>query len=91
MAPVAMRPAQFAAAGVSHSPVFVGSGVAAYPESFGEPRFVAAIQASVIGRLALAFSAAGEIQPARPVYVRPSEAEVKFGAAPAHDALSNLI
>ena len=91
LAPVAMKPAAFVEAVSAQSPVFVGSGVGTYPDVFGPERFAPAIRASTVAELALDMAAREALAPAQPVYVRPSEAEVKFGAAPAHDAMDNLI
>lgn len=66
---------------------FLGTGVGAYPEVFGPERHAPAIRAATVAHLALVTD---PLPPAQPRYVRPSSAEVKFGAAPAHDPLANV-
>ena len=72
--------------------VFVGSGVAEYPEIFETAADDHVIHAACVARLAYRAWVAdpGALPPARPRYVRPSEAEVKFGLAPAHDPLAGV-
>lgn len=88
LAPVAVDPHHWrerVAACCPGEPVaFVGSGVAAYPEVF-EGGMPAAPLASVLAAMAasaLRRDGVRGLPPAVPRYVRPSEAEVKFGPAP---------
>ncbi len=68
--------------------VYLGTGVAAYPEHFVDsnldPRVHAAALAA-LGEEAWLRGGRLELPPAIPRYVRPSEAEIKFGPAPSHD------
>lgn len=67
-------------------PTFVGSGCAlAGVPADGD----SAISALAMARLAAAYEE--PLPPALPSYVRPPEAELKFGPAPAHDVLGSLI
>ena len=86
--------ARIAELGLAEPIRFVGSGVEAYPEHFGPQVEAVQIRASVLGKLAFLLTrragGADALPPAAPRYVRPSEAEVKFGQAPAHDPMDNL-
>lgn len=72
--------------------VFVGSGVAEYPDIFDTAADDHVIHAASVARLAYRAWALDPTQLplARPRYIRPSEAEVKFGLAPAHDPLAGV-
>ncbi len=71
---------------------WLGSGVAAYPDVFEDGGVDHRVRAS---QLALLAEAAYHRDPAAlptaaPRYIRPSEAEVKFGPAPAHDPMRRV-
>ena len=67
---------------------FLGTGVQAYPDSFPpsslDPRVHAAALTALAEDLWQRHGPTG-LPPAVPRYVRPSEAEIKFGPAPEHD------
>lgn len=72
---------------------YVGSGVLAYPEVFPTPHEDHKIHAGKLGQLAaemLSKNGVESLPSATPRYVRPSQAEIKFGQAPVHDPLNNL-
>ena len=72
------------------TPVFhLGSGVQAYSEHFGTSQLDDRVSAKWLARLAMNYDLA-ELPVAQPLYVRPSQAEVKFGKAPDHDPLAGL-
>jgi tRNA threonylcarbamoyladenosine biosynthesis protein TsaB len=68
---------------------YVGSGVDAYRSAFPSDAVASPVRALSLARLV---ATRGEsVRPANALYVRPAEAEVKFGLAPAHDPLASLI
>jgi len=75
---------------------FVGSGIVRYPEKFERGDMVSMDCAPEASALALLVServvsgGMDDLPPAVPCYIRPSEAEVKFGAAPALDIDSQI-
>lgn len=68
---------------------YVGSGVDAYRSAFPAEATAGPIKALHLAQLVA--SRGDAIRPANALYVRPAEAEVKFGLAPAHDPLGSLI
>ncbi|MFT7622413.1 MAG: tRNA threonylcarbamoyladenosine biosynthesis protein TsaB [Myxococcota bacterium] len=72
---------------------WLGSGTAEYADVFGSSALDGRIHAGILGRLAArTYAEQGVEGLAAPVarYVRPSEAEVKFGPAPDHDPLAGV-
>lgn len=68
---------------------YVGSGVEAYRSAFPEDAAAAPIRAIHLAQLVALRGDA--LRPAGAIYVRPAEAELKFGLAPSHDPLASLI
>ena len=73
---------------------WLGSGVSAFPGVFpgvfpeGGPQVW--IRAAAVASIAEQRAGEGALAPAVPAYVRPAEAEVKFGPAPAHDPVGAM-
>jgi tRNA threonylcarbamoyladenosine biosynthesis protein TsaB len=68
---------------------YLGSGVAAYPEWFGTAPADHRVRAAALAEIAASHEP-DHRSPAQPLYVRPSHAEIKFGAAPAHDPMTGV-
>lgn len=96
----AMAPAVMSAAAlrtkieaVADGPIaWLGDGLAAWPDDLPSSELSPCPRAAALCQLAFAAIQAGEseLPPCAPSYVRPSEAEVKFGLAPAHDPVKAI-
>ena len=76
-----------------HDVVFLGSGVAAYPELFTNTEVDHRLHAGKLAQLAVEIleeRGVESLPSAVPRYIRPSQAEINFGAAPNHNPVDNL-
>jgi tRNA threonylcarbamoyladenosine biosynthesis protein TsaB len=81
------------AATAGRDTIFLGSGVMAYPKIFSQSNVDHRLHAAHLAKLAAALlqeGGADSLPDAKARYVRPCQAEVKFGAAPAHNPVDNV-